>query len=161
VVNASLHQKVDQQVNGFKNKFSFLIFSNMSTLRNRVQLIGHLGADPEMKTLESGIKVARLRLATNESYKLANGEWKEETMWHSITAWEKLAERAATQFHKGSYIMLEGKLINRSYTDAAGVKKFYTEVRADSIIILDKKTSEQTASVPEMQESDTDDGLPF
>jgi single-strand DNA-binding protein len=57
--------------------------------------------------------------------------------------------------------MLEGKLINRSYTDAAGVKKFYTEVRADSIIILDKKTSEQTASVPEMQESDTDDGLPF
>jgi single-strand DNA-binding protein len=72
----------------------------MSTLRNRVQLIGHLGADPEMKTLESGIKVARLRLATNESYKLANGEWKEETMWHSITAWEKLAERATTQFIK-------------------------------------------------------------
>lgn len=133
----------------------------MSTLRNRVQLIGHLGADPEMKTLESGIKVARLRLATNESYKLANGEWKEETMWHSITVWEKLAERATTQFHKGSYIMLEGKLINRSFTDTAGVKKFYTEVRADSIIILDKKTSEQTAAVPEMSASDTDDGLPF
>jgi single-strand DNA-binding protein len=133
----------------------------MSTLRNRVQLIGHLGADPEVKTLESGTKVARLRLATNESYKTASGEWKDETMWHSITAWEKLAERASAQFHKGSYIMVEGKLVNRSYTDAAGVKKFYTEVRAVNVMVLDKKTSEQTTPEPEMAAGDIDDGLPF
>ncbi len=133
----------------------------MSTLRNRVQLIGHLGADPEVKTLENGLKVARIRLATNESYKTANGEWKEETMWHTITAWEKLAERASLQFHKGSYVMVEGKLINRSYTDASGVKKFYTDVRAANIMVLDKKAPEQTVAAPEMQEGDTDDGLPF
>ena len=131
----------------------------MSTLRNRVQLIGHLGADPEMKTLESGAKVARLRIATNESYKMANGEWKEETMWHSVSAWEKLAERATEQFHKGSYIMLEGKLVNRSYTDATGNKKFYTEVRASSITLLDKKHASQTAPEPEMIEAEDD--LPF
>lgn len=131
----------------------------MSTLRNRVQLIGHLGADPEMKILESGVKVTRLRIATNESYKMANGEWKEETMWHSISAWEKLAERAAEQFHKGSYIMLEGKLVNRSYTDASGNKKYYTEVRASSMTLLDKKQTAQIAPEPEI--SETEDDLPF
>ncbi len=131
----------------------------MSTLRNRVQLIGHLGADPEMKTLESGAKVARLRIATNESYKMANGEWKEETMWHSITAWEKLAERAVEHYHKGSYIMLEGKLVNRSYTDSSGNKKYFTEVRASSITLLDKKHSGQTA--PEPEPAEAEDDLPF
>lgn len=133
----------------------------MSTLRNRVQLIGHLGADPEMKTLESGIKVARLRMATNENYKTASGEWKEETIWHSITAWEKLAERALQQLHKGSYIMLEGKLINRSYADAQGNKKYYSEVRAKSLVLLDKKSAEQQTQAPEMAEEDSEDGLPF
>lgn len=133
----------------------------MSTLKNRVQLIGHLGADPEMKTLDNGVKVARLRLATNESYKTTGGEWKEETMWHSITAWEKLAERATRQFHKGSHIMLEGKLINRAYTDASGNKKFYTDVRAVNIVMLDKKSTEQAASEPDIPGTDTDDGLPF
>lgn len=133
----------------------------MSTLRNRVQLIGHLGADPEMKTIESGAHVVRMHIATNESYKMASGEWKEETMWHTVTAWNKLAERIMQQLHKGSYVMIEGKLINRSYNDAAGVKKFYTDVRATNMMLLDKKASEQTAAEPELQDADTDDGLPF
>lgn len=133
----------------------------MSTLRNRVQLIGHLGADPELKTLDSGTKVARIRIATNESYKMANGEWKEETMWHSVTAWEKLAERATQQFHKGSYIMIEGKLINRSYIDASGNKKFLTEVRASNIILLDKKHPEPNNMETDGQDAEGDDGLPF
>lgn len=133
----------------------------MSTLRNRVQLIGHLGADPELKTLDSGTKVARIRIATNESYKMANGEWKEETMWHSVTAWEKLAERATQQFHKGSYIMIEGKLINRSYIDASGNKKFLTEVRASNIILLDKRHPEPNNIETDGQDAEGDDGLPF
>ncbi len=133
----------------------------MSTLRNRVQLIGHLGADPELKTLDSGTKVARIRIATNESYKMANGEWKEETMWHSVTAWEKLAERATQQFHKGSYIMIEGKLINRSYIDASGNKKFLTEIRASNIILLDKKHPEPNNIETDGQDAEGDDGLPF
>lgn len=133
----------------------------MSTLRNRVQLIGHLGAAPEMKTLENGAKVARLRMATNESYKTASGEWKDETMWHSVSAWEKLAERAVQQFHKGSYVMLEGKLVNRSYTDSTGAKKYVSEVRAISMILLDKKSGE-AQPVPALElAGPEDDGLPF
>lgn len=133
----------------------------MSTLRNRVQLIGHLGTDPEIKTLDGGAKVARLRIATNESYKTANGEWKEETMWHTVTAWERLAERAAEHFHKGSYIMLEGKLVNRSYTDAGGNKKYITEVRAGSMVQLDKKDTRQGMPEAELLKEEEDDGLPF
>lgn len=136
----------------------------MSTLKNRVQLIGHLGADPEIKTIESGARVARLRMATNESYKTAAGEWKEETMWHSITAWDRLAERVEQQLHKGSFVLIEGKLVNRSFTDAAGIKKYYTEVRANNLVLLDKKQAEQmetpvTEAAPLMAEGD--DGLPF
>lgn len=136
----------------------------MSTLKNRVQLIGHLGADPEGKTIDSGARVTRLRIATNEAYKTASGEWKEETMWHSVTAWEKLAERIEQQLHKGSFVMIEGKLINRSFTDASGIKKYYTEVRASNVMLLDKKQAEQTElttaeTAPAMAEGD--DGLPF
>lgn len=134
----------------------------MSTLRNRVQLVGHLGAEPEMKTLESGAKVARINLATNESYKLQNGEWKEETMWHTVTGWNQLAERMQQQLNKGSFVMIEGKLVNRSYTDAAGVKKYVTEVRAVSMMKLDKKDSEASQQVQDnVQEDVHEDGLPF
>jgi single-strand DNA-binding protein len=134
----------------------------MSTLRNRVQLIGHLGAEPEMKTLESGAKVAQIRIATNESYKMQNGEWKEETMWHNVTGWNQLAERMQQQLNKGSFVMIEGKLVNRSYTDAAGVKKYVTEVRAVSMMKLDKKASEANQHVQDdVQEEVHDDGLPF
>lgn len=132
----------------------------MSSLRNRVQLIGHLGANPEMKTLESGTKVARLRIATNEGYKTADGNWKEETMWHNVSAWERLAERMEQQLQKGSYVMIEGKLVNRSYTDTNGNKKFYTEVRALNIMVLDKKIGE-SAPVSIEHETDLEPDLPF
>lgn len=132
----------------------------MSSLRNRVQLIGHLGANPEMKTLESGTKVARLRIATNEGYKTADGTWKEETMWHNVSAWERLAERMEQQLQKGSYVMIEGKLVNRSYTDTNGNKKFYTEVCALNIMVLDKKTGE-SAPVSIEHETELEPDLPF
>jgi len=133
----------------------------MSTLRNRVQLIGHLGADPEVKTLESGAKVAQIRVATNESYKTQSGEWKEETMWHSVIAWNLLAERMQQQLTKGSFVMIEGKLVNRSYTDTAGIKKYITEVRAVSMMKLDKKASEANKEEIGIQDDMHDDGLPF
>jgi single-strand DNA-binding protein len=133
----------------------------MTSLKNRVQLIGHLGADPEVKTIENGVKMARLRLATNESYKTPQGEWKEETQWHTVSVWEKVAERAELQLHKGSYLMLEGKLITRSFTDATGNKKYYTEVRATNLIVLDKKQAEQSMVLPEMTDEEAGQGLPF
>lgn len=136
----------------------------MSTLKNRVQLIGNLGADPEVKTIDSGARVARLRIATNEAYKTASGDWKDETMWHSVIAWEKLAERVEQQLHKGSLVLVEGKLINRTFTDASGVKKYYTEVRANNIMLLDRKQAEQSEPLvnePAPAMAEGDDGLPF
>ncbi len=85
---------------------------------NRVILIGNLGADPEVKSLESGVSIARLRLATSESYKDKNtNEWKENTEWHTITLWRNLAERAESTLRKGMQIYVEGKLSTRKWTD--------------------------------------------
>lgn len=126
----------------------------MSSLRNRVQLIGHLGADPELKALENGSKLGRLRIATNESYKNNKGEWVEETQWHNVTLWDQMAERAQQQLAKGSFILLEGKLVNRSYTDNTGVKKYTIEIRATNFMALDKKQQapDNAATAPEEEE---------
>jgi single-strand DNA-binding protein len=133
----------------------------MSTLRNRVQLIGHLGAEPAIKTLESGARVAQLRIATKDSYKTQSGEWKEETTWHTVIGWNLLAERMQQQLTKGNFVMIEGKLTNRTYIDAAGVKKYFTEILAVNMMKLDKKASEGNSFENEMQEEVHDDGLPF
>lgn len=111
----------------------------MNTLKNKVQLIGNLGNAPEIKTLESGKKLARLNLATNESYKNAQGERVTETQWHNIIAWDKTAEIIEKYFTKGLEVMVEGKLINRNYTDKDGVKRYVTEVQANELLILTKK----------------------
>jgi len=134
----------------------------MSTVRNSVQLIGRLGADPEIKTLENGLRMARLRLATSESYKNSSGEWKEETQWHTIVAWENMAEKAEKYLHKGSFVLVQGKLINRNYTDAQGVKKYITEVRATTLMPLEKNknTAEEVVSSEEGI-AEEDGGLPF
>lgn len=132
----------------------------MNNLRNSVQLIGHLGADPEVKKIDNGTAVAKIRLATTDSYKTNNGEWKEETQWHMVTAWDTLAERAAKQLSKGSYVLIQGKLINRSYEDAQGVKKYITEVRATSYLLLDKHKTTNDAQAP-APEVVNDKGLPF
>jgi single-strand DNA-binding protein len=134
----------------------------MSTLRNHVQLIGHLGSDPEIKTLESGTRLARIRIATSDHYKSASGEWKEETMWHTVTAWGSLAERAEKVLHKGSFVALNGKVTYREYTDTQGRKRYLTEIKASSLMILEKRNSEQ-APIAELHgvENEADDGLPF
>ena len=129
----------------------------MSNLRNSVQLIGHLGIDPEIKKLESGTHMAKLRLATTESYKAQNGEWKDDTQWHNIIAWEALAERAGRQLSKGSFVLIQGKLINRNYTDAQGNKKYITEIRATNFMHLDKKPKDMQPETVDTQ----DDNLPF
>lgn len=130
----------------------------MNNVRNSVQLIGHLGADPETKTLENGTVITKLRVATSEHYKAANGEWKEETQWHNVVAWEGIAERAAKQLHKGSYVLVQGKLVTRSYTDAQGHKKWVTEVRATGFLPLDKTKvgTDEHITRPQMVED-----LPF
>ncbi len=111
----------------------------MYALKNKVQLIGNLGADPEVRNLEGGKKVAKLNMATNENYKNANGEKINETQWHQLVAWGKVADIAEQYLKKGSELAIEGKLTHRDYTDANGVKKYVTEVQVNEILLLDSK----------------------
>ncbi len=112
----------------------------MNSLKNRVQLIGHLGMDPEIKTLESGKKLAKFSLATNDSYKNAKGEKVEETEWHNIIAWNKTAELVENFLAKGKEVAIEGKLTSRSWDDANGNKKYITEVICNEILFLGNKS---------------------
>jgi len=111
----------------------------MNTLRNRVQLIGHLGMNPELKTLESGRKLAKFSLATNDSYTNSNGDKVEETEWHNIIAWNKTAELAESFLEKGKEVAIEGKLTTRSWDDEKGQKRYITEVVCNEILFLGKK----------------------
>ena len=108
----------------------------MNALRNRVQLIGRLGQDPEIRTLESGKKVAHFNLATNESYKNAEGSKIDETTWHSIVAWNGLAELSSKFLSKGREVCIEGRISYRSYTDKNGNQKNVTEIVASDLVLL-------------------------
>jgi len=111
----------------------------MSTLRNKVQLIGNLGNSPEITTLESGKKVAKFSLATNETYKNAKGEKVTDTQWHNIVAWNKTAEIIEKYLEKGSQVAIEGKLTSRSWDDKDGNKRHITEVVCNEMMMLGGK----------------------
>ena len=108
----------------------------MNTLRNKVQLIGNLGAKVEVKTLESGKIVGNVTIATNESYKNQQGEKVTETTWHNLVIWGKQAEILAKYTDKGSEIGIEGKLTNRTYTDKNGEKRYFTEVVVNDFLLM-------------------------
>ncbi len=111
----------------------------MSDLKNRVSLIGHVGADPEVKSFDANGKLAKFSLATNESYKNAKGERITETQWHNVVAWNGLAGLIENYVKKGSYLVLEGKLVNRSYEDKEGKKRYITEIVANDLNFLGAK----------------------
>jgi single-strand DNA-binding protein len=111
----------------------------MITVRNRVQLIGNLGATPEVKNLENGNRVARFSVATSEDYMNRKGEKITTTHWHNIVAWGKLANVAEQLLKKGNEIVVDGKLSSRSYTAKDGSKKYVTEVVASELLLNDKK----------------------
>ncbi|HQW84612.1 MAG TPA: single-stranded DNA-binding protein [Ferruginibacter sp.] len=113
----------------------------MYALKNKVQLIGNLGNAPEVKTTESGKKLARFSVATNESYRNANGEKVTETTWHNLVAWGKVADIAEKYLSKGSEVAIEGKLINRNYSDKDGNKKYITEVQVNELLLLGVKAA--------------------
>jgi single-strand DNA-binding protein len=110
----------------------------MSNLRNYVNLIGHLGMDPEIRLLENGRKVARFSVATNERYKNAEGEQINETQWHQVVAWGGSAAIAERFLKKGKEVALSGKLSHRSYDDEDGNTRYFTEVIANEIVLLGK-----------------------
>lgn len=105
-------------------------------MKNKVQLIGNVGNDPEIKTLENGRKLAHLSIATKDYYKNDKGDKVEQTEWHRITAWGKTAEIIEKFVVKGKEIAIEGKLTHRSYDDKNGEKRYITEVVANEILLL-------------------------
>ena len=110
----------------------------MYALKNKVQLIGNLGNNPEVKSMESGKKMARFSIATSETYKNAKGEKVKETQWHNIVAWGKVAEIIEKYLVKGSEVAIEGKLVNRNYNDKDGNKKYITEIQVNELLLLTK-----------------------
>jgi len=111
----------------------------MKTIENSVRLIGNLGTDPEVITLESGKKVSNISIATNESYKNNKGELIDKAEWHKVVAWGKLAEITEKHLVKGKKVAIEGKLIHRKYEDKNGEPKAVSEVLASSILMLGEK----------------------
>jgi single-strand DNA-binding protein len=110
----------------------------MNTLRNKVQLIGNLGNDPEIINLESGKTLAKFSIATNESYTNNKGEKITDTQWHNVVAWGKTAQIIEKYVTKGKEIAIEGKLTNRSYETKEGEKRYITEVVCSELLLLGK-----------------------
>ena len=133
---------------------------------NKVILVGHLGKDPEARTLEGGVSVVSFPLATSESFN-KDGRKVEQTEWHNIVMWRGLADVAAKFLHKGKLVYIEGKLRTRSFEDKEGIKKYTTEVVAENFTLLGRKTDFEGDSVPPRQvlkadESTTDsNGFPY
>lgn len=113
----------------------------MNALKNKVQLIGKLGFDPEVKNIEGGRKLAKFSMATNEIYRNAKGEKVEETHWHRLIAWGKVAEIAEKYLAKGAEVAIEGKLVNNNYIDKDGNKRYSTEIVVQELLLMGAKAT--------------------
>ena len=111
----------------------------MRSLRNSVQLIGNLGVNPEVKEVSNGNKMARFSLATSETYRNQQGEKVTDTQWHNLIIWGNLADVAEKYLKKGSRIAVEGKLETNSFDGKDGVKKYFTQIRVNDLVMLDGK----------------------
>jgi single-strand DNA-binding protein len=135
---------------------------------NQAQIIGHLGRDPEVRYLPSGEAVANFSIATTEKWKdKQTGEFKEQTEWHRISAFGKLAEIVERFLQKGSLLYVSGKIVTRKYTDKDGVEKYTTEIRANEMKMLggnkteDQKPSQKPAQQKNSGFDDLSDDIPF
>ena len=108
----------------------------MKSLTNKVQLIGNVGNNPEVKTIEGGKKMAKFSIATSEVYRNAQGEKVKDTQWHNIVAWNGLAETAGRFLKKGKEVALEGRIVYRTYDDKKGVTKNITEIVLNDLLLL-------------------------
>jgi len=121
---------------GACSNYDHLKFNIMNALQNKVQLIGNLGQDPEIKTLSDGKKVASFSMATSENYRNAAGEKVQNTEWHRVVAWGRLADLCEKYLKKGRKVAIEGKLTHRDYEDKDGIKRYVTEVVANEMLLL-------------------------
>jgi single-strand DNA-binding protein len=114
----------------------------MNTLRNKVQLIGNLGQNPEIRTFDNGKSMARFSLATTDSYRDSSGKKITETQWHNLVAWGNLAKIAEKYLIKGSEVAVEGKLTHKVYDDKEGKKKYYTEIIISDMVMMHGKSTQ-------------------
>ncbi len=110
----------------------------MSNLKNSVQLIGNLGQDPEVKLLDNGRKLAKINIATSDSYKNSKGEKVTTTEWHNCVAWGKTADLVEKMLKKGNQVILRGKLTHSSVEDESGNKRYYTQVFVNEFVPLSR-----------------------
>lgn len=126
---------------------------------NKVILVGNIGRDPEVQYIEGNIPVAKFPLATTEMRKEKSGNQVSETTWHNIVLWRGLAELAEKYLRKGSLVYIEGKLRNRNYEDKDKIKRFYTEIIAENLVMLDKRKDAKSNEEPSTHsEDDLDNG---
>ena len=115
----------------------------MNTLKNKVNLIGNLGARPDVREVASGRKVARMVVATHSTTRTASGERDTNTQWHTVVAWGRTAEQAERLLEKGSPVALEGRLVHRSYETKDGQKRYVTEVVMSHFKVMSTEVEEQ------------------
>lgn len=118
---------------------------------NKVMLLGNLAAEPEYKVLNSNTAVATVSMATNETYKDAQGNTQDKTEWHKLVFWSKLADVVHQYLHKGSQVYVEGKLRTRDYTDQNGQKKYVTEIQVTELIMLGGAQTQPQGQYPQQQ----------
>lgn len=138
----------------------------MASSLNKVQLIGNLGNDPEVRYMSNGDAVTNISIATTESWKNKNGEKEERTEWHRVTFYRKLAEIAGEYLKKGMPVYVEGKLVTRKWTDKAGVERHSTEIVSSDMKMLGVKSKDgqvkETKPAPTENFNDMDDAdIPF
>lgn len=114
----------------------------MNSLRNKVILIGNLGQDPELKTLDSGKKVTKFTLATSDDFKNAEGQKVKETIWHNIVAWNGIADVSNRFLKKGAQVAVEGRIVYRNYEDKNGVTRYITEIVIHDLLMLKTQKAE-------------------
>jgi single-strand DNA-binding protein len=139
---------------------------------NKVILVGNVGKDPDVKYTPSGVPVAKFSLATNERFKDKSGEWQERTEWHSVIAWQRLAEIVGEYVQKGNKLYVEGRLQTSSWEDRqSGDKKYKTEIVAHDLVLLGSNNGARDANVPQRSHAEhteedssgsiTDEDIPF
>jgi single-strand DNA-binding protein len=125
---------------------------------NKIMLIGRVGREAQMRYTLNGTAIAMFSIATNQSYKTKDGQYRDETDWHKVIAWRRLAEVCGEYLRKGTLVCVEGQMKTRVFEDKDGQKKFFTEVIADSMQMLDSKTrtvKKLSDEEPAKPESDT------
>lgn len=115
----------------------------MNTLRNKVSLIGRLGAQPEISAFDNGRKLARFSLATQENYKDKKGVWQENTQWHNVKAWGKTAELVEKLLNKGQEVVIEGKIVNTAYETKTGEKRYGTDIEINDFLVLAPRNTQE------------------